>query len=261
MDDRRGTRPSPGCGVPRRGLHPAEDHVPAGQDRLFAILHLLHLAQREGRDHRVSGGAGEWSATRVLPAAFLRQHAGHQPDLPAGLRSARLPDPCRAGDDALRPLGYAAGLRLCEAAAMPGREEYLDSDKYEIRARPDRAPGDIVDEITRLNAIRRANPALQTHLGLAFHQASNPNVIWYRKATPDRDNVLLIAVSLDPHNAQETDIELPLWEWGLPDSAALAAEDLMRGHRFTWQGKAQRLRLDPGELPFGIWRVRPEGDL
>ncbi|MBC4016899.1 alpha-1,4-glucan--maltose-1-phosphate maltosyltransferase [Siccirubricoccus deserti] len=157
--------------------------------------------------------------------------------------------------------GMQQGFELCEAAAMPGREEYLDSDKYEIRARPDRAPGDIVDEITRLNAIRRANPALQTHLGLAFHQASNPNVIWYRKATPDRDNVLLIAVSLDPHNAQETDIELPLWEWGLPDSAALAAEDLMRGHRFTWQGKAQRLRLDPGELPFGIWRVRPEGDL
>jgi starch synthase (maltosyl-transferring) len=157
--------------------------------------------------------------------------------------------------------GMQQGFELCEAAAMPGREEYLDSDKYEIRARPDRAPGDIVDEITRLNAIRRANPALQTHLGVTFHQASNPNVIWYRKATPDRGNVLLIAVSLDPHNAQESDIELPLWEWGLPDSAALAAEDLMRGHRFIWRGKAQRLRLDPGELPFGIWHVRPEGDL
>jgi starch synthase (maltosyl-transferring) len=156
--------------------------------------------------------------------------------------------------------GMQQGFELCEAAAIPGREEYLDSDKYEIRARPDRAPGDIVDEITRLNAIRRTNPALQTHLGVAFQQASNPNVIWYRKATPDRGNVLLIAVSLDPHNAQETDIELPLWEWGLPDSAALAAEDLMRGHGFTWRGKHQRLRLDPGELPFGIWRVRPEGD-
>ena len=69
--------------------------------------------------------------------------------------------------------------------------------------------------------------------------------------------MLLCAVSLDPHNVQEAAVELPLWEWGLPDGAALEAEDLMRGHRFTWHGKNQRIRLDPYGLPFGIWRVRP----
>ena len=75
--------------------------------------------------------------------------------------------------------------------------------------------------------IRRANPALQTHLGVAFHNAFNDQVLWYRKATADRGNVVLLAVSLDPRNVQEAAVELPLWEWGLPDHAALEAEDLM----------------------------------
>ncbi len=156
--------------------------------------------------------------------------------------------------------GMYQGFELCEATPLaPGREEYLDSDKYEIKVWPDRRPGDIVEEITRLNLIRRANPALQTHLGLAFHRAVHDDVLWYRKATADRSNVILCAVGLDPRAVMETEVELPLWEWGLPDDAALEAEDLMRGHRFTWRGKAQRLRLDPRELPFGLWRVRPAG--
>ncbi|MDN3566870.1 DUF3416 domain-containing protein [Paeniroseomonas aquatica] len=155
--------------------------------------------------------------------------------------------------------GMTQGFELCEARAIPGKEEFLDSEKYQLRAWPDRAPGDIVEEITRLNAIRRANPALQSHLGLAFHNASNDQVLWYRKESPDRSNVLLVAVSLDPRAAQAATVELPLWEWDLPDSGALEAEDLMRGSRFTWQGKTQQIRLDPAELPFGIWRVRPAG--
>nr|WP_256476448.1 maltotransferase domain-containing protein [Siccirubricoccus soli] len=156
--------------------------------------------------------------------------------------------------------GMQQGFELCEATPLPGREEYLNSDKYEIRARPDRAPGDIVEEITRLNLIRRQNPALQTHLGLRFLEARNPNVLFYRKAMPDRSNVILVAVSLDPFAGQEAEIELPLWEWGLPDHAALAAEDLMQGDQFTWHGKWQRLRLEPA-MPFRLWRVRPEASL
>ena len=69
--------------------------------------------------------------------------------------------------------------------------------------------------------------------------------------------MVLCAVSLDPRNVQEAAVEFPLWEWGLPDHAALEAEDLMTGRRFTWPGKVQRLRLDPEALPFGLWRVGP----
>jgi starch synthase (maltosyl-transferring) len=155
--------------------------------------------------------------------------------------------------------GMYEGFELCEATALPGKEEYFDSDKYQLRARDRDRPGNIKAEIARLNAIRRANPALQSHLGLAFHNAFDDAVLWYRKATPDRSNVILVAVSLDPHHVREASVELPLWEWGLPDHASLEAEDLMAGHRFVWQGKMQQIRLDPAGLPFGIWRVHPVG--
>ncbi len=73
--------------------------------------------------------------------------------------------------------------------------------------------------------------------------------------------MILVAVSLDPHNVQECSFEVPLWEWKLPDDGAVEVEDLMRGHRFTWQGKIQHLRLDPADLPFALWRIAPTGVL
>jgi len=154
--------------------------------------------------------------------------------------------------------GMYQGFEFCEARPLPGREEYLDSEKYQLRVWPDRAPGDIVDEITQLNLIRRTNPALHDHLGIAFHEADNDQVLWFRKRSADGTNVLLVAVSLDPFAAQEANVELPLWEWTLPDDATLEAEELMRGNQLKWRGKTQRIRLDT-DLPFGIWRVHPLG--
>lgn len=153
--------------------------------------------------------------------------------------------------------GIYSGFELCEAAAVPGREEYLDSEKYQLRHRDWNAPGHIVAEIARLNAIRRANPALQDHLGLAFHNAFNDRVLVFGKTTPGRENAVLVAVSLDPHAPQEADFEVPLWEWGLPDDAAMLAEDLVGGTGTVWRGKRQHLRLTP-ERPYAIWRIRPE---
>ena len=69
--------------------------------------------------------------------------------------------------------------------------------------------------------------------------------------------MILVAVSLDPHHPQESMFELPLWEWGLSDDGSVSVEDLMSGARFIWTGKLQRVRLDPAELPFAIWRVAP----
>jgi starch synthase (maltosyl-transferring) len=151
--------------------------------------------------------------------------------------------------------GMYSGFELCEATPLPGREEYLDSEKYEIRAWDWDRPGHIKSEITLLNRLRRRHPALQTHLGLKFHHAGNDNILYFSKSTPERDNVLLIAINLDPYHAQEAVIEVPFWEWGLPDHASIGIEDLIGGHRFVWHGKLQSVRLDPYELPFAIWRV------
>jgi starch synthase (maltosyl-transferring) len=153
-----------------------------------------------------------------------------------------------------------SGFEVCEAAPLPGREEYLDSEKYQIRVRDFAAPGNIVAEIGTLNRIRRAHPALQSHLDLTFYSAFNDQVLLYGKRKPGAREMILVAVSLDPHNAQEAAIEIPLWEWGLEDHAALAATDLMRGNRFVWTGKNQRIRLDPTDLPFAIWQIAPAGD-
>ncbi|WP_339480116.1 alpha-1,4-glucan--maltose-1-phosphate maltosyltransferase [Pseudomonas sp. RL_5y_Pfl2_73] len=151
--------------------------------------------------------------------------------------------------------GMYSGFELCESAPVPGKEEYLDSEKYEIRPRDFTAPGNIVAEIAQLNRIRRQNPALQTHLGLKIYNAWNDNILYFGKRTADGSNFILVAVSLDPHNPQQASFELPLWEMGLPDDAQTQGEDLMNGHRWSWYGKYQFMRIDPAYQPFGIWRI------
>ena len=153
--------------------------------------------------------------------------------------------------------GMYSGFELCESEPLPGKEEYLDSEKYQLRPRNWHAPGNIVAEIARLNRIRRENPALQTHLGFQAYNAWNDNILYFGKRTADLSNFVLVAVSLDPHNAQEAHFELPLWELGLPDDAHTQGEDLMNGHRWTWYGKTQWMRIEPWHLPFGIWRIKP----
>jgi len=152
--------------------------------------------------------------------------------------------------------GVYNGFELCEAAAVPGKEEYLDSEKYEIRAWDYERPGNIVGEITRLNAIRRANAALHTHLGLRWHTAWNDQVLFFSKSTPARDNVLLIAISLDPHQGHDVTLEVPMWEFGLPDDGPLQVEDLIDGNHMVWRGKQQGVHLHPHQ-PYRIWRVTP----
>ena len=157
--------------------------------------------------------------------------------------------------------GVYNGFELCEGRPDAKRKEYADSEKYQLTAWDHDRPGNIVGEIAALNRIRRDNPALHSHLGLTFRGAYNDNVLLFQKTTPARDNCLLVAVSLDPYAAQEADIEVPLWEWGLPDDGTIAVEDLMRGVNFAWTGKVQRIRLDPAELPFSIWRLSATRDL
>lgn len=96
---------------------------------------------------------------------------------------------------------------------------------------------------------------MQSHLGLTLLNCWNDNILYFAKRTPARDNYILIAVSLDPHNAQEAHFELPLWELGLDDGAETHGEDLMNGHRWSWYGKTQFMRIEPWHQPFGIWRI------
>ena len=152
--------------------------------------------------------------------------------------------------------GVYNGFELCEGTPLaPGKEEYLDSEKFQLRAWDWDRPGNIVPEITALNRIRRANPALHSHLNVWFGEAANGAVLWFEKATPDRSNVVLIAISLDPNTTQTSPIELPLYRFGLPDNATLELEDLLdHERRFSLTGKYQTVTLDP-QRPYAVWRA------
>ncbi|MBB3135514.1 starch synthase (maltosyl-transferring) [Rhizobium pisi] len=152
--------------------------------------------------------------------------------------------------------GVYNGFELCEGRPDAKRKEYADSEKYEIRAWDYDRPGNIIAEIRMLNRIRNENPALHSHLGLTLLNAWNDNILFFEKASRARDNVLLIAINLDPHHFQQSDVELPLWHWSLGDGGTLEVEDLVGGHRFKWTGKRQSVSLNPEILPFAIWRVR-----
>ena len=98
--------------------------------------------------------------------------------------------------------GIYSGYELCENEALPGREEYLDSEKYQLKERDWDAPGNIKDWITRLNEIRRQNRALHFYDNLRFYDAENEAILFYGKMTPARDDIILVVVNLDPFRKQ-----------------------------------------------------------
>ncbi len=153
--------------------------------------------------------------------------------------------------------GIYNGFELCEAAPYPGKEEYLNSEKYELKAWDYDRPGNIREHIIALNRIRRDNPALWDFRNVAFTAAYNDNIIAYAKMTPNGDNCVFVMVNLDPKNRQECSYEVPLWLFGLPDDGAVEVEDLLQGYTFSLRGKGHRIALDPAERSCVIWRLTP----
>lgn len=145
--------------------------------------------------------------------------------------------------------GIYSGFELCESAALPGREEYLDSEKYELRPRDWHMAGNIRAEITQLNAIRRANPALQSHRGFEPLSASPDSVMAYIKRAPGSSNVLLVVINLDPQHATHAEVRLP--------GAILQADDLLTGQGCAWPDGVAHVALTP-DAPYAIWRLPSE---
>jgi starch synthase (maltosyl-transferring) len=145
----------------------------------------------------------------------------------------------------LSPLyGIYSGFELFENVPLrEGSEEYLDSEKYQLRPRDFAAPGNLDREIALLNRIRRENAALRLYRNLSFHLAENERILFYRKSAPGND--LLIAVNLNPHAAEDTMVHVPIAELGIAPDQAYAVEDLLTGARYLWRGTRNYVRLDP----------------
>ncbi|MCS7009311.1 MAG: alpha-1,4-glucan--maltose-1-phosphate maltosyltransferase, partial [Chthoniobacterales bacterium] len=180
----------------------------------------------------------------ILP--FFLQHGGRPAFLIRAVLAATL-----------SPLwGIYSGFELCENQGIEGKEEYLNSEKYQFKGRDWNAPGNIKDFIARLNRIRRENRALQLLRNLEFHPCDNEQILFYSKVTPAKDNILLIIVSLDPWHSQSGFVEVPIGNFGFLERETYQAEDLLTGERYLWSGSRNYVALNPHDRPAHILRIR-----
>jgi starch synthase (maltosyl-transferring) len=152
---------------------------------------------------------------------------------------------------------YGPAFEQCENAPRePGAEEYLNSEKYEVRHWNLGAAGNLAPLVKKVNAARRDNPALQQDWNLKFVATDNPELICYGKFTEDRANVILVAVNLNPYYKHAGFIEVPLIDFGIDPERPYVVEDLISGAAYTWQGARNYVELDPTVCPAHVFRLK-----
>jgi len=152
---------------------------------------------------------------------------------------------------------YGPAFELCENAPyQPGSEEYLNSEKYELKRQDLNSAWSLKDLIARINRMRKENPALQSNRNLRFHRTDNTSLICYSKVTDDLSNVVIVIVNLDAFHTQTgwTDLDLSLL--GIEGSHAFQVHDLLGEGRYLWKGPRNFVKLTPGSLPAHIFYVR-----
>jgi len=152
---------------------------------------------------------------------------------------------------------YGPPFELMESRPVrPGSEEYLDSEKYQIRHWDLERPDSLRELITLVNRVRRENPALQSDWGLDFHPTDNEQLICYSKRSADGSNLVVMVVNLDPHHTQAGFVTLPLAELKIEEDRPYQANDLLTGARYVWNGPRNYVELNPASIPAHIFRIR-----
>lgn len=155
---------------------------------------------------------------------------------------------------------YGPAYEMMEHIAVRhGSEEYLDSEKYQLRQRSLElldGPHSLRDFITRVNRIRKSNPALQSDWSLQLHPTDNDHILCYSKATTNRSNVILVIVNLDPNYTQAGFTELDLEALGLNPHQPFQVHDLLTGAQYVWNGPRNFVELNPNRMPAHVFRVR-----
>lgn len=152
---------------------------------------------------------------------------------------------------------YGPAFALSESKPRElGSEEYLNSEKYEIRHWNLDAPGNHTGLIAKVNQIRRENRALHRNESLRFHPVDNDHLIAYSKSSDNGDNIIVTLVNLDPHHTQRGWVTLPLAEWGLRPNEAYQCHELLTDSHFLWTGPRNYVELDPRFVPAHILRLR-----
>jgi starch synthase (maltosyl-transferring) len=154
---------------------------------------------------------------------------------------------------------YGPAFELCENRRRDNEsEEYLNSEKYELKHWDIENPDSLKSLITLVNGIRRQNPALQTDSGLRFHNVDNDRLICYSKHAADFSSVILVAVNLDYRHRQSGRVEFDPGQFGLDSGRPYEVRDLLAGVSYQWQGSRNYIELDPLKMPAHIFRVSRE---
>ena len=152
---------------------------------------------------------------------------------------------------------YGSAFELCENRAVrPGSEEYLDSEKYQIRDWDLNSPHSVAKLIGKVNRIRQENVALHSDWSLRFHQVDNEQIIAYSKISDDLLNIIVVVVNLDPYHVQSGWVDLPLDVFHLDPRQPYQMHDLLMDARYVWRGPHNYVELNPQLLPAHIFCIR-----
>jgi starch synthase (maltosyl-transferring) len=151
---------------------------------------------------------------------------------------------------------YGPPFELMEHVPVaPGREEYLHSEKYEIRHWDLDRPDSLAEFVARVNRIRRENPALQRDDTLRMVEVDNEQLVAYAKTSPDGSNIILVVVNLDPRNTQSGSVDVPVHEFGIPSDRRYRVTELLTGATYAWQGWWNFVMIDPNVAPAHVLRL------
>jgi starch synthase (maltosyl-transferring) len=151
---------------------------------------------------------------------------------------------------------YGPAFELAVSEAIQGKEEYLNSEKYEIKAWDWNAEGNLKDFIARVNKIRGENPALQTTYNITHYEADNDRLICYGKTTEDLSNIIVVVVNLDPYHVHSGWVKIPITELGIDNHQPYLVHDLLGDDKFIWQGERNYVEVNPHISPAYIFRLR-----
>nr|WP_315852109.1 alpha-1,4-glucan--maltose-1-phosphate maltosyltransferase [Tautonia rosea] len=151
---------------------------------------------------------------------------------------------------------YGPPFEQCLGTPLrPGSEEYLDTEKFQIRHWNLNAPGNLSELIGTINRIRKEHIAFQSDWNLRFHKIDNEKMLVYSKATHDRSDVMLVVVNLDPYNTQSGWVDLSLEELGVFEGDTFRVHDLLASEHYSWRGSHNFVMLDPHRMPAHLFHL------
>jgi len=238
------TRPKVMYRLAKLGFAQSYNYFPWRNTKWELIEYFTELTQTEVREFF---GANLWPNTPDILPEFL-QYGGRPAFISRFILAATLGPSYGI---------YGPAYELCDNKPLaPGKEEYLDSEKYEIKQWDLERPDSLSALIGRVNQIRRENVALQSNRNLRFHPVDNDQIIAFSKTTDDLSNQILVVVNLDPHHAQDGIVDLPLDELKIDHHQPFQVHDLLTDGRYLWHGARNFIELHPQRIPANIFAIR-----